>query len=74
MNMVAQIAAYSSTLPQHMQREVLDFVQFLQQKKLQENVIEQKTQRQAGRNLGLHQMRDDFDAPLDDDFWLGQSK
>ena len=74
MNMVAHIAAHSSALPQHMQREVLDFIQFLEHKKTQESIAEQKIPRQAGRNLGLHVMHDDFDAPLDDDFWLGQLK
>jgi len=58
------------SLTPEQQQEVLDFAAFLRQRA---PVILKK-----GRVPGLHKgsgywMADDFDAPLPDEFWLGES-
>jgi mRNA-degrading endonuclease RelE of RelBE toxin-antitoxin system len=48
------------SLPLEKQQEVLDFVEFLEQK------IRGKRRRQAGSAKGLVTISDDFDEPLED--------
>ena len=48
------------SLPLEKQQEVLDFVEFLEQK------IREKRRRQAGSAKGLVTISDDFDEPLED--------
>ncbi|OKH39657.1 hypothetical protein NIES2119_05145 [[Phormidium ambiguum] IAM M-71] len=58
------------TLPPEQQQQVADFVEFLAQK------YSHTPQQKSGRVLGLHKdmgwMSEDFNAPLADEFWLGE--
>jgi hypothetical protein len=51
-------------LPDSLKKEVNDFVDFLKSKTVAKS--KSKPPRKAGLAKGLIQMRDDFDAPLDD--------
>ena len=67
-------------LPPGLQQQVIDFVELL----ISQYLTNQETAAQTGseseakpkRILGLHRgkiwMSDDFDAPLPDEFWLGE--
>lgn len=63
-NYSSLIATKLESLPVDKQQQVLDFVEFLAQKDIK-------------RVPDLHQgkiwMSDDFNEPLDDSFWLGES-
>ena len=57
-------------LPDHLKKEVEDFIDFLRLKSVKNNEIdfvegEKKAIRTPGLAKGLIEMRDDFDAPLD---------
>ena len=52
-----------------LQKQVVDFVHFLQKQQLQAVV----TKRTVGEYKGQIHIADDFDAPLGDEFWLGKS-
>jgi hypothetical protein len=62
-------------LPPEQQQQVIDFVEFLTQKYSQP--ANHSTQSPPVRVLGLYEgqgwMSEDFDQPLPDEFWLGQS-
>jgi hypothetical protein len=64
------IATKLENLPVDKQQQVLDFVEFLAQK----STLDRKD---IKRVPDLHQgkicMSDDFNEPLDDSFWLGES-
>lgn len=57
-------------LPPEQQQQVADFVEFLAQK------CSHTPQKKSGRVLGLHKdmgwISEDFNAPLADEFWLGE--
>ena len=59
-------------LPEEQQQQVLDFIEFLEQK----YVLNSDKSKQ--RVLGLHEgqiwISDDFNEPLPDEFWLGEGK
>ena len=59
-------------LPEHMQGQVTDYVLSLLSQVSQDRAVE-NTQKK-GRKLDLHpgamHMESDFDAPLEDEFWL----
>ncbi|MGA7932139.1 MAG: DUF2281 domain-containing protein [Kovacikia sp.] len=67
-------------LPPDLQQQVINFVEFLLSKHVtnQEAVEQKGTESEAKpkRILGLHRgqvwMSDNFDAPLPDEFWLGE--
>ena len=59
MHLYTKIAA----LPDDLKKEALDFVEFLRLKNSNETV---KKQRAPGMAKGLIEIRDDFDAPLED--------
>jgi hypothetical protein len=69
-NYPSLIATKLKNLPVDKQQQVLDFVEFLAQKSTSE-------QKDIKRVPNLHQgkiwMSDDFNEPLDDSFWLGES-
>lgn len=72
MDTVELIAEHTRRLPEGVQREVLDFVEYLRSKyslPLAQPVV--STTRQAGLHAGCAMMAADFDAPLSDNFWLG---
>lgn len=72
MGTVELISEHTRRLPESVQREILNFVEFLFNKyssPLAWSVT--PTTRQAGLHTGCAVMADDFDAPLSDDFWLG---
>lgn len=74
MNTWVKITEQTQQLPEHIQKEVLDFVEFLQQKYAIPTTQPQlQSPRPAGLHAGLVFVAEDFDAPLDDAFWLGQS-
>lgn len=73
MNTLVRITEQTQQLPEHVQQEVLDFVEFLRAKYTRSAIQPDAPQRPAGLHAGLVAVADDFDAPLDDDFWLGQS-
>ena len=72
MNTLVRIAEQTQKLPEPLQKEVLDFIEFLQHKHALSTAPANTRQRQAGLHAGLVSVADDFDAPLDDAFWLGQ--
>ncbi len=53
-------------LPPHYQQEVEDFVDFIREKKLQQNGTNENKQRQFGLLKGKMWMSPDFDEPLED--------
>ena len=59
-------------LPQHMQEQVIDYVKSLLSQVSQDPAVEDTPKK--GRKLDLHpgamHMESDFDAPLEDKFWL----
>jgi len=61
------------TLPPEQQQQVADFVEFLAQKYSYSHAAQKK----SGRVLGLHKdmgwMSEEFNAPLADEFWLGEA-
>lgn len=64
-------------LPEQKQAEVLNFLNFLiasqtEADPQQETNIQPKRQRVLGINKGQISMSDDFNAPLTDEFWLGE--
>ena len=64
-------------LPEQKQAEVLNFLNFLiasqtETDPQQETNIQPKRQRVLGLNKGQISMSDDFNAPLPDEFWLGE--
>ena len=64
-------------LPEQKQTEVLNFLNFLiaSQTEIdpqQESNIQPKRQRILDLNKGQISMSDDFNAPLSDEFWLGE--
>ncbi|MEB3178525.1 MAG: DUF2281 domain-containing protein [Nostocaceae cyanobacterium] len=60
-------------LPPQQQQQVLDFVEFLTQKYVQSNPnYSQKKRRIAGLHEGMGWIAEDFNAPLSDEFWMGQ--
>jgi hypothetical protein len=62
-------------LPPEQLQQVLDFVDFLTQR--YGHSATDSTQPKSPRVLGLYEgkgwMSEDFDSPLPDEFWLGQS-
>ena len=58
------------TLPLEKQQQVLDFVEFLAHKSATES---QTFQRVPDLHQGKVSMKDDFNEPLEDSFWLGES-
>ncbi len=64
------IATKLKTLPIEKQQQVLDFVEFLAQKSTLES---QKLKRIPDIYQGKISMSDDFNEPLEDSFWLGES-
>jgi hypothetical protein len=60
MKMEQMVLEKLRSLPLEKQQEVLDFVEFLEQK------IKGKRRRQAGTAKGLVTISDDFDEPLED--------
>ncbi|QLQ31473.1 MAG: DUF2281 domain-containing protein [Candidatus Thiothrix singaporensis] len=72
MGTVELITEHTRRLPENVQREILNFVEFMFNKystPLVQSIP--LTTRQAGLHAGCVVMADDFDAPLSDDFWLG---
>ncbi|QTR47798.1 DUF2281 domain-containing protein [Thiothrix litoralis] len=72
MGTVELITEHTRRLPESVQREILNFVEYLFNKyssPLTRSVV--PTTRQAGLHAGCAVMAADFDAPLSDDFWLG---
>jgi Protein of unknown function (DUF2281) len=64
-------------LPEQKQAEVLNFLNFLiaNQTKIDDQEgrnVQPKRQRVLGLNKGEIWMSDDFNAPLSDEFWLGE--
>lgn len=64
-------------LPEQKQAEVLDFLDFLiaSQTKINDQEgsnVQPKRQRVLDLNKGEIWMSDDFNAPLPDEFWLGE--
>ena len=58
-----------SSLPEHVRKQVLEFIEFLLQRDSREAGPPQRPlmkQRPIGKFKGMIHMADDFDAPLDD--------
>ncbi|MEH2376357.1 type II toxin-antitoxin system VapB family antitoxin [Nostoc sp.] len=68
----SQLIAKLQTLAPEQQQQVLDFVEFLAQKYVQPQQTPQK--RVLGLNQGKIWISDDFNDPLPDEFWLGESQ
>ena len=64
MNTLVRIAEQTQKLPEPLQQEVLDFIEFLQHKHALSTIKANARQRQAGLHAGLVSVADDFDAPL----------
>ncbi|NER21905.1 MAG: DUF2281 domain-containing protein [Symploca sp. SIO1B1] len=61
------------TLPPEQQQQVADFVEFLAQKYSHIHTPQQISGRVLGLHKGMGSMSEDFNAPLADEFWLGES-
>ncbi len=64
-----QLAHEIEVLPPELQKQVFDFVVFLRKQQIKQ----QGGKRTVGEYRGKIRIADDFDEPLGDDFWLGQS-
>ncbi len=62
-----QLVHEFEVLPPELQKQVFDFVSFL--RKQQQQLVKKRT---VGEYRDKIRIADDFDAPLGDDFWLGQ--
>ena len=72
MGTVDLITEHARRLPESVQREILNFVEFLFKKySTPLTRLATPATRQAGLHAGCAVMAADFDAPLSDDFWLG---
>jgi mRNA-degrading endonuclease RelE of RelBE toxin-antitoxin system len=68
----SKLIAKLQTLAPEQQQQVLDFVEFLAQKYDQPQQAPQK--RVLGLSQGKIWISDDFNDPLPDEFWLGESE
>jgi hypothetical protein len=64
-----QLVHEIEVLPPELQKQVFDFVAFLRKQQLKQRV----TKRTVGEYRDKIRIAKDFDEPLGDDFWLGQS-
>ena len=74
MHTLDQISQRTAVLPDNLQQEVLDFVEFLVAKS--HSFIpktEATSQRIAGLQRGKVHLSEDSDEHLPDDFWLGKA-
>jgi hypothetical protein len=69
-NYSSLIATKLESLPVDKQQQVLDFVEFLAQKT---TLAQKDIKRVPDLHQGKIWMSDDFNQPLDDSFWLGES-
>jgi hypothetical protein len=67
------ITQRTRVLPENMQQEVLDFVEFLFSKTTKAVEVQPQARRVAGLHSGQAMIADNFDDPLPDSYWLGQS-
>ena len=61
-------------LPESQLNTLLDFVQFLRYRTQQQSDFIIRQERIAGLDKGTTWVSDDFDDPLPDSFWLGDSQ
>jgi len=73
MHTLDQISQRTAVLPDNLQQEVLDFVEFLVAKSHSLIPKTETSQRIAGLQRGKVHIAEDFDEPLSDDFWLGKA-
>jgi len=64
-----QLVHEIEVLPPELQKQVFDFVAFLKKQQLKQ----QENKRTVGEYRDKIRIAKDFDEPLGDDFWLGQS-
>ncbi|MCK9396474.1 MAG: DUF2281 domain-containing protein [Methylobacter sp.] len=64
-----QLVHEIEVLPPELQKQVFDFVAFLKKQQLKQ----QESKRTVGEYRDKIRIAKDFDEPLGDDFWLGQS-
>ncbi len=71
----SEVVTKLQNLAPEQQQQVLDFVEFLAQKYNQPQETQEKIKkpRVAGLHEGMGWMSDDFNEPLPDEFWLGES-
>ena len=70
-NLFSSLFIKLQNLPAEQQQQVIDFVEFLAQK--YNNVPQQKSPRVLGLHQDMGWISDDFNAPLPDEFWLGEA-
>ena len=63
-----QLVQEFEVLAPELQKQVFDFVAFLRKQQLKQ----QLSKRSVGEYQNKIHIADDFDAPLADEFWLGQ--
>ena len=63
-----QLVHEFEVLAPELQKQVFDFVAFLRKQQLQQHI----SKRTVGEYRDKIHIASDFDAPLGDDFWLGQ--
>lgn len=72
----SELISKLQNLPVEQQQQVLDFIDFLADKYVQNSNKSQEQTKQ--RILGLHEnqiwISDDFNEPLPDEFWLGEGE
>ena len=72
-NLKKNLAEVSDDLPVELLAEVIDFAEFLREKKRRQQAeVKQKKKRIAGLHQGQGWISDDFDAELGDEFWFGE--
>lgn len=77
---IDELIQQCQALPPDLQRQVIDYVEFLRVKYLTPQEVKEQPDTSVAaksqRTLGLHRgkiwISDDFDAPLPDEFWLGE--
>jgi hypothetical protein len=69
----SELIAKMQALPPELQQQVLDFVDFLAQKYVnQPSTQSQEKRRIAGLHEGMGWISEDFNDPLPDEFWMGE--
>ena len=72
-NITEGLVTRLQNLPPEQQQQVVDFIEFLEHKYIQQPSNQEQPKR---RIFGLHEgqgwMSEDFNQPLPDEFWMGE--
>ena len=72
-NITEGLVTRLQNLPPEQQQQVVDFIEFLEHKYIQQpSNLEQPKRRISGLHEGQGWMSEDFNQPLPDEFWMGE--